>query len=188
MKKRVFFFVLFLCFASFGFLEAEEPVLYLTSKEDVSLKFIEKVKKESQCIRMASHRLSDPAVVQALMEAHQRKVSVELIVDSTSLTKNTPLKRLLEEGVPVFVWQTEKLPKKKSEAPRRLRHAFCVFGADQCWIGSYSFSLKRRFRPFESVLLLQDEKIAKELLMEFEEIKKEYTISLFSYLKQREVS
>lgn len=164
-----------------------ETSLYLTSKEDVSSRFIEKIGREMKTIRMVSHRLSDPAIIQSFIEAHKKKVSVELIVDSVSLTKNTPLKRLVEEGIPVFIWQADKVPKKKSEALRRLKHSFCVFGVDKCWLGSYSFSLKRKYRPFESVLFLEDEKAAKALLEEFEEMKKEYTVPLFSFLKQREL-
>lgn len=184
---RIVCFVLSFLFLSSSFIKALEPVVYLTSKEDVSSKFIEKIKKETVSIRMVCHRLSDPAVVQSLVEAHARNVSVELIVDSVSLTKNTPLKKLLEEGILVFVWQSDRVPKKKGETLKRLKHSFCVFNQEKCWLGSYSFPLKRRYHPFESAVSFESQDVAKKLLNEFETIKKEYSISLSSFLKQREV-
>ncbi len=165
--------------------EAQEPSLYLTSQVDVAEKFIERVRGEKKSIRMASHRLSELDVIKALIEAHQKGVSVEVIVDSVSVTKQTPLTLLAKEGIPVFVWQSESFPKKKNEAPRRMHHGFCVFGSDLSWTGSYSFSLKSRFHHFEQALVLQDEKISKGFLEEFEEIKKKHTTPFSEYIKQK---
>lgn len=166
-------------------LEAGESCLYFTSQLDVSEKFIERVKAEKKSIRMASHRLSELEVVKSLIDARKREVSVEVIVDSLSVTKQTPLTLLVKEGIPVFVWRSESFPKKKNEAPRRMHHGFCVFGSDTSWTGSYSFSLKSRFRHFEQALLLQDEKISKGFLEEFEEIKKKHSMPFSLYIEQK---
>ncbi len=179
MRFLIVFILLFLS------AEAGEPCLYFTSQVDVSEKFIEKVKAEKKSIRMASHRLSELEVIRSLIDAHRRDVSVEVIVDSLSVTKQTPLTLLVKEGIPVFVWSSESFPKKKNEAPRRMHHGFCVFGSDTSWTGSYSFSLKSRFHHFEQALLLQDEKISKGFLAEFEEIKKKHTTPFFLYVEQK---
>ncbi len=178
------FFAFLLCFLT---AQAQETSLYFTSQTDVSAIFIEKIRSEQKSIRLVSHRLSEVKVIEALIDAHQRAVSVEVIVDSVSVTKKTPLKLLVKEGVPVFVWNSEGFPKKKSEAPRRMHHGFCVFGSDLCWTGSYSFSLKSRFHHFENALLLQDEKISKGFLKEFEDIKKKHVISFSEYLRYHDL-
>jgi phosphatidylserine/phosphatidylglycerophosphate/cardiolipin synthase-like enzyme len=166
----------------------ETPALYLTSKDDVSSKFIEQVDQEERSIKMISQRMSDPEVVKALILAHKRGAFVELIVEPSTVTKNSPLLLCLENAIEVFVWQSDKVPKSKSEAKRRLHHFFTVFGSKLCWLGSYSFSLKRKYRPFESSLLFSDEKLAGQLLEEFDTIKKNYTIPLEAYLKSKELS
>ena len=182
MRFAIVFILLFLE------LRAEEPSLYFTSQVDVAEKFIEKVKAEKKSIRMASHRLSELEVIRSLIEAHKRDVSVEVIVDSLSVTKQTPLTLLVKEGISVFVWRSESFPKKKGESPRRMYHGFCVFGSDTSWTGSYSFSLKSRFHHFEQALLVQDEKISKGFLQEFEEIKKNHTMPFSLYVEQKGVS
>ena len=169
-------------------INADEFYLYFTSKEDVGEKFIERTRGEKLSIQMATHRLSQVEVIQSLIEAHRRNVLVEVIVDSITITKQTPLLLLLKEGVDVFVWNLESFPKKKSEAPRRLHHSFCVFGRDCSWSGSYSFSLKSRFHHFESALLVQNEKIAKDFLEQFQEIKKNHTIPLPLYLQKKGIA
>lgn len=175
------FFVKYICLfivalVTFLKIDADESYLYFTSEVDVAKKFIERVGEEKQSIKLAAHRLSQVEVIESLIEAHRRNVLVEVIVDSVTITKNTPLSLLVKEGISVFVWNQESFPKKKNQSPGRLHHSFCVFGLKNSWTGSYSFSLKSKFHHFENALFVSNEKVAKAFSQEFEEIKKNHTM------------
>ena len=189
IKRGVFFFISCFCL----FLGAnplvvsgtEAPVLYLSLQDDLGRQFIKRVNKERRQIKIATHRLSDPMIIRALIEAHRRSVLVEVLVDPVTVTKNSPLKRLVEEGISVFVWQAEGLPLKKGVKVRRLQHAFCVFGEDVSWTGSYSFSLKRKCQPIENAVLLYDEAIAKGFLQEFERLRQKHSLPFNTYVERK---
>jgi len=173
-------FILMFVFSFVLGLEAQDPILYFSSQVDIPSVFIEKVEAEQKSIKLVSYRLSDVGVVQALIKAHQRGVLVEVIVDSVAVTKNSPLKLLVKEGVSVLVWS----PSDK----KRMNYGFCVFGSSLSWTGSYNFSLKSGSKSFEDVLLLEDEKVASAFLKEFENIKKQDVIPFLSVLKERELA
>jgi phosphatidylserine/phosphatidylglycerophosphate/cardiolipin synthase-like enzyme len=160
--------ILVLFFCTFFKIEAGEPYLYLSSQEDVAERFIQKVREEKDRIFLASGRLSHAGIIEALVQAHQRNVHVEVIVDASFVSKTSCLQKLTKEGIAVWVWTQPELKKK---GKRRMKHAFCVFGPDLAWTGSYSFGGKSTLPHLENALLLKEEKIAKEFLEEFENIK-----------------
>ncbi len=195
--------ILVVCLCVFSQGVAEEPCLYLTSQEDVAERFIERVQEEKERICLASHKLTHVGIVNALIEAHRRNVLVEVIVDSASVFKSSPIHRLIKEGIFVCVLQSPSLPvplpprypgippgvaKPTPRFQKRMNHTFCVFGSDLSWTGSYAFIAKSKFAHFENALLLKDEKIAKEFLEEFDRMKKKHVIYLPLYLQQKEVS
>ena len=175
MSKNIFlWFFCLLPFSEAISLESSiEPSVYFSSEIDLSKKFIELIKNEPAKIRMATERLSDVEVVQALIAAHKRGVSVEVIVDPVTVTSRSPLALLVEERIPVFVWKPDETfsKTKKNETKRRMHQVFCVFGSSLSWTGSYSFSLKRLFSHRESALVLQDEKVSAAFISEFERMK-----------------
>lgn len=191
MSKNLFLSVF--CFSAFfmglTFGSAIEPVVYFTSETDLSKKFIEQIKSESKKIRMATERLSDVEVIKALVAAHKRGVSVEVIVDPITVTSRSPLSLLVSGGISVFVWKpdVEPLKKKKNEPARRMHHVFCVFGSNISWTGSYSFSLKRLFAHRENALVLQDEKVSSAFISEFEKMKLANAILLPAYLEGKKI-
>jgi len=167
--KSLLIFVFFIL----GSLQAKEPQVYFSTNTDLAKKCIQYVKQESSSIRIVSHRLSDPKVIASLLQAHKRGVSVEVIVDPKTITKRSRLRSLAEEGVGVFVWK----------GPDRMHHAFCLFGQDTLWNGSYTFSLSQRFQHREGVVILCDPKVGKSFFEEFAAIKKEYTIPFLEYIE-----
>ncbi len=175
--------VLVVCVCIFFKVVAEEPSLYLSSQEDLSEKFIEKIQEEKERIFLASIRLSNFAVIDALIEAHQRNVQVEVLVDASSVSKKSCLQKLSKEGIPVWVWQGEA----KKKGRRRMHHSFCVFGSSLLWTGSYGFRGKASGAHFEGALLLRNEKIAKEFLEEFEKMKGQGALYLPLHIQQKEV-
>lgn len=178
MRKKIALWFFVLSFA--GALYAKDSTVYFTTETDLAKKCIEHIQKELQSIRIASYRLSNVQVISALVRAHKRGVSVEVIVDAETVTKHSRLQMLADEGVLVLVWKPQA---KKKE---HLHHSFCVFGKDLAWVGSYSFSLQRKFTHKESVVLLEGEEISQSFLKEFEALKMSCCLCFAEYVNQRE--
>ncbi len=183
--------VVFLCLCCE--VRSAETCLYLTSREDVAQKFIERVQTEKERVSLATRRLSHGGILEALIEAHRRNVLVEIIVDSASVSRNSSLHRLIKEGISVWVWRSASLelsqnfPRGK-RGSQRMHHSFCLFGSDFSWTGSYGFGRKSKIAHLESALLIRDEHVAKQLLGEFEKMKGEQAVPLPLYLQQKEVA
>lgn len=177
-------FVCFLFLSALSSSEEKKCLLYFTGQEDVSLRFVEKIQKETKAIRMAAHRLSQKEIIQALVEAHRRNVWIEVIVDAVSVTKHSLLKELLKEGIPVFVWNAKKSAPGGDKA-KSLGHRFCVFGQESAWAGSYDFSIKSSSSPLEEALWIEDEEIAKSFLDRFAQLKQSHAVPLDIYVKQK---
>ncbi len=164
---RFFFFFL----VSVQAFYASDTRLYFSSQESLKDKFLENVRNEKVGIRIVTQRISDKEVVDAILEAHQRKILVQVIVDSIALTKNSPLYLLAEKGVEVFIWKDRREGAFKKRNAKRMKHNFCLFGADISWIGSYSFFIKGHGRHAEEALCLEDKKVSKIFFEEFESMK-----------------
>jgi phosphatidylserine/phosphatidylglycerophosphate/cardiolipin synthase-like enzyme len=166
--------VLLICLLSTVALYAKLPEVYFSATTDLSKKCIEYIRQEDSSIRIVSHRLSDPKVITALLQARRKGVSIEVIVDPKTLTKRSRLRLLAEEGGGVFVWSGKD----------RMHHAFCLFGQDTLWTGSYTFSVSNRYQHREGAILIFDENAGKNFFEEFEIIKKDYTIPFLDYIKK----
>lgn len=164
-----------------------ETSLYLSSKEDIAQKFIERIQGERERVCLATKRLAHGGILEALIDAHRRNVLVEIIVDSTSVSGNSSLHRLIKEGIAVWVWRSPELPRLK-RGSQRMNHSFCLFGSTFSWTGSYGFGMKSKIAHLESALLFKDEQVVKELLDEFEKMKGKHSIYFPLYLQQKEVN
>jgi phosphatidylserine/phosphatidylglycerophosphate/cardiolipin synthase-like enzyme len=175
LKVKTALYIYILCF--FGSLSAKESVAYFSAETDLAKKCIECIQKEVKSIRIASRKLSNVDVILALSEAHKRGVLVEVIVDAKSVTKNPRLRLLSDEGALVLVWKAE------SKRKEYLQHSFCLFGDESTWVGSYSFSLEKKFSHKESVVLLEGKEVFESFSREFDLVKKGSSLSLSEYLK-----
>lgn len=157
-----------------------ESNVYFSEQVDLSEKFIEHVQAETDSIRMASHRLSDVKVIEALIQARSRGVDVMVIVDPVTVTRKSPLTLLLDADIPVYVWNYAAL-EKKADVSKHMHHSFCLFGKSLVWTGSFSFSLKRLFSHRESACVFSNTKIAGSFLREFNDIKTACSVPLALY-------
>ncbi len=178
IREKIILCFFILCVA--GGLYAKESTVYFTTETDLAKKCIEYIQKESEFIRIASHRLSNSQVILALLQAHKRGASIEIIVDAETVTKNSRLQLLANEGISILVWKSNG--KKRDH----LHHSFCIFGKDLTWTGSYSFSLQKKFAHKESVVILENEQIAQSFLKEFEALKMSGCSSFAEYVKEME--
>ncbi len=194
MKRSLCAFLLFsLCAAPIVSLEKEPIANYqvLFSPEDnVADELISLIQKEQKSIKAAVYCLMHRGIAKALIEAYQRGVDVEVIVDPYSVKSRSPVKKMREANVPIFVWNPS-LPTievkngRKVKKRRPLMHdKFCVLGNNLVWTGSFNFTFEGTHNNRENVVILESKEIASCYLGEFERLKQEGCQTFNEYLSQ----
>lgn len=152
----------------------------LFSPEDhVADALIALIKKEQKSIKAAIYCLMHRGITDALINAYQRGVQVEVIIDPFSIKSRSPVKKIHEANIPIFVWNpplpiTPTKNGRKMKKRRSLMHdKFCVLGDKQVWTGSFNFTFDAANVNRENVVVLENKEIASRYLEEFERLKKE---------------
>jgi phosphatidylserine/phosphatidylglycerophosphate/cardiolipin synthase-like enzyme len=111
----------------------------------------------TQSLQVAAYQLTDPAVVQAMMDAHKRGVKVSVYVDRTQQA-NEAVTALVKTGVECRV----------DKAHRILHHKFMIVDGRHVQTGSYNYSRNAYKVNAENVLYIQNSPVlAKAYLEEF---------------------
>lgn len=185
-KHAIFLICIFLTAASSA-LEKEPIVnyeIYFSPQDHVADHLIALINKEKKSIRAAVFCMMHHGIAKALIEAHDRGVPVELIVDPFSVKTNSPVKKMAAANLPVYVWYPPSERGKQNRKPL-MHDKFCVFGNKQVWTGSFNFTFQATARNRENVIVLENESIAKIYLEEFERVKEAGCITYSMYLDQK---
>jgi len=161
----------------------KEPIAnyqVLFSPEDhVADELIALIEKEQKSVKAAVYCLMHRGIIKALINAYQRGVQVEVIVDPFSIKSRSPIKKMHEANIPIFVWNPP-LPTvltkngRKVKKRRPLMHdKFCILGDKRVWTGSFNFTFAAANANRENVIFLENKEIASRYLEEFERLKKE---------------
>jgi phosphatidylserine/phosphatidylglycerophosphate/cardiolipin synthase-like enzyme len=183
-----------LCITPIVYSLEKEPIVnyqVLFSPEDhVADQLISLIQKEQTSIKAAIYCLTHRGIGKALIEAHERGVCVEVIIDPYSIKSRSPVKKMHEANLPIFVWNPstfiiEDKNGKKVKKQRSLMHdKFCVFGNKLVWTGSFNFTFEGTHSNRENVIVFENKEIAARYLEEFEHLKKEGCQSCHDYLSQ----
>ena len=105
-------------------------------------------------------------VAKALIEAKKRGVDIELIVDPYSVKVRSPLKKMADAQIPIFVWNPPPVVSNnrwKQQKPL-MHEKFCIFGRDTIWTGSFNFTFQADTANCENVIVLENRGIATQYL------------------------
>jgi phosphatidylserine/phosphatidylglycerophosphate/cardiolipin synthase-like enzyme len=186
--------VLCVCYAPIAFTLEKEPIanyqVLFSPENHVADELISLIQKEQKSIKAAVYCLMHRGIAKALIEAHQRGVCVEVIIDPYSIKSRSPVKKMREANVPVYVWnpsvptiQTKNGRKVKKRRPL-MHDKFCVLGSDLVWTGSFNFTFEGTNANRENVVVLENKEIASRYLEEFEHLKREGCQSFNEYHAQ----
>jgi phosphatidylserine/phosphatidylglycerophosphate/cardiolipin synthase-like enzyme len=154
---------------------------YFSPDDQLDKRLIEQIEKETKSIHVCIYTFTHRGVATALIEAKKRGVEVEVIVDRFSVKIKAPLEKLVEAGIPVFVWDPDRFKRKIAHRPL-MHNKFCVFGTDKVWTGSFNFTYEATKIHQENALLLQDAALASAYKGQFYTIKLRSCIPLSSYV------
>jgi phosphatidylserine/phosphatidylglycerophosphate/cardiolipin synthase-like enzyme len=156
-------FQLFLAFSVltaplFAAFETPSATVYFSPDDQLALRLIELIEQETQSIHACIYTFTHKGIAKALIAAKNRGVEVELIVDRFSVKSRAPLQRLVQAGIPVYVWDPD--PMRKTAHRPLMHHKFCVFGSEKVWTGSFNWSYEAANLHRENAVLMADKALA----------------------------
>lgn len=142
--------------------------------DDVCAHLLELINKEQQSIKMTIYLLTDEQIMHALINAHQRGVSVEIVVDPKHMyDRSSRVYQLCQQGICVFVFN----PKYSDLAGTGLMHnKFVIFGSEQAstsavWTGSFNFTKAAREWNQEHIVIVRGTNVLTKFTQQFERLK-----------------
>jgi cardiolipin hydrolase len=131
---------------------------FFTPQDNITSIFISMIDAETKSIDGAIYMFTDKKIAQAFVNAKNRGVDVQLILDQISMTACGKGKFLQENGVPVFVHRTEGF---NPYTMALMHHKFFIFGCNKdqkslLWTGSWNCTLRGTAHNDENVMVLDD--------------------------------
>jgi phosphatidylserine/phosphatidylglycerophosphate/cardiolipin synthase-like enzyme len=146
---------------------------YFSPEDDLRSLLISLINAERKSIRFAIYTFTDAAIVQALLQAAQRGVAIEALVDrSYGHDKYSKVCKLANARIPVWVYQTSA-----NEREAGLMHnKFCLFEENSekkslLWTGSYNFTNRASSKNQENIIILDTSSIIEAFSGYFERLK-----------------
>ncbi len=110
-------------------------------------------------IDVAAYSLSLNSVRDALIRAHDRGVTVRVVMESTNMDRSDP-QRLIAAGIPIIGDNRDGL----------MHNKFMVIDKSEVWMGSMNFTDAGTYDDNNNLMRIRSEKIAEDYDTEFEEM------------------
>ena len=166
---------------TYGAVAGQSATVYFSPEDHVEERLISLIEKEKKSIYIAVYSLSHRKIAAALIDAKKRGVDVEIIVDRFSVKVKSPLMQMSQQGIPIYVWDSD--PERKKKAHRPLMHnKFCVFGNELVWTGSFNWTYEASRNHEENVVVFRDPVLAGAFKNQFSNIQFKSCIPLTSYI------
>jgi phosphatidylserine/phosphatidylglycerophosphate/cardiolipin synthase-like enzyme len=110
-------------------------------------------------IDVAAYSLSLNSVRSALINAHQRGVTVRMVMESTNMDNSDP-QRIIEAGIPVVGDNRDGLMHDK----------FVIIDRSEVWMGSMNFTDSGAYDDNNNMFRVRSTKMAENYIKEFEEM------------------
>lgn len=123
--------------------------------------------REKELIQIATSRLTDRQIWNALIKASKRGVSIEIIVDTKTLAVGKLLKKLSSSSSQIWVYP--EIRQKKTRTI--MNHKFCICKSQgSVWNASCSFSPSAKLHC-EHALVIRQRNLIDQFTQEFEKLK-----------------
>ncbi len=129
---------------------------------------------EKKSIAIAIYTLTDKDITRALKHAYERGVTIEFVVDpGYGNDRYSKIDQLANEGIPIWVYQSSSDERSSS----LMHNKFAIFedSIDHhslVWTGSFNFTVRAHERNQENVVILDNKRIVKRFINQFDVLKK----------------
>ncbi len=135
------------------------------------------INQEKKSIRLAAFSFTDGEVAQALLQAMDRGVNIEIVVDPGCMTdKFGKITILQKKGLNIFVYDPEYKAGNKGLITSIMHNKFILFESNVLdksllWTGSFNFTKSAHIRNQENVIVLDDSMLIDKYKMQYERLK-----------------
>lgn len=152
---------------------------YFSPDDDLQQKLIDLIDQEQQEILLAIYAFTNKKIADALMQAQQRGVHIEIVADPSFLTdRYTKIGLLHEYGMSVYMYNPQQSPTLRKKSVSNIMHnKFVIFKKNMnnqtiIWTGSFNFTNSAHISNQENVVVLNDPAIVRRYEHQFRELKK----------------
>jgi phosphatidylserine/phosphatidylglycerophosphate/cardiolipin synthase-like enzyme len=155
---------------------------YFSPDDDLQQKLIDYIKHEQQGIKLAIFSFTDKEIADALIDAHKRGVTIEVVADAGLLADRFgKIACLQESGIKIYLYDPSQAHRDIKTLSHIMHNKFVLFQKNRenrplIWTGSYNFTRSARLSNRENVVVLDNPGIITKFDRQFDGLKKE-TIS-----------
>lgn len=154
----------------FNIFPMTQTQVWFSPKDNISGKLIEKINNSKTRIYAAIFMLTDKKIAQALIDAKNRGLDVQIVTDQSCLEyEYGKIDMLKDSGIDVFVYKNNL--KNKRYNNKIMHNKFMILDAEHIATGSFNYTVQADANNYENVIYLADEFALKKYLKEFEELK-----------------
>jgi len=175
------YLLIFLAIPTLSFSVPCEAKVYFAPEDALEERLVELIVQEKKFIYVCIYSLTHRRIVDSLIDAHQRGVIVEVLVDPFSVRNDSLLHRLITDSIPVYVWDPVSNRRKRSHRSL-MHHKFCVFGQGKVWTGSFNFTYEASRKHLEDVVVIESASLSDVYSTQFHLIKRQAGSDFASYL------
>lgn len=151
----------------------KNPVLYqkifFSQKDNIPALLIDLINKEQKSIKAAYYSFTLENIVDALIDAKNRGVDVEIIIDSSNMqNKSKAIEKLIKKQLPFQVYYCQS-----KEFKSLMHHKFMIFQEQPdlpnggVVTGSFNCSRAAAERHWENIVVLEGKEIVHQYILEF---------------------
>lgn len=152
---------------------------YFSPDDDLQQKLIDLINHEQEEISLAIYAFTNKQIADALKDAHQRGVRVEIVADPSFLSdRYTKIGLLHEHGIIVYMYNPQQSPTARKKSVSNIMHnKFVLFkknmdNQSMVWTGSFNFTNSAHLSNQENVVVLNNPSIVQRYEQQFRELKK----------------
>lgn len=151
-------------------LHAHTCVLF-SPDDDVRKALCTLIEREKEAIKVAMFMFTDKDIAQALIDAHKKGISVEIVADAGCLRERyNKISMLCDAGCTVFIYNG-------SDVNSLMHHKFVVFRKNdgdvaKVWTGSFNFTKAGREVNQENAIVSSDKTVVDQFEKQFEKLKR----------------
>ncbi len=127
----------------------------------VDEKIIDSINNAKKSIYLAIYELTNRKITQALIDANNRGVELEIITDDQTLKSSTEFKKLSNSGIEIYT---------DSDKYSLMHNKFLIIDNKKVWSGSGNYTYYSFYRNYENYIEIDNQKIANAYYNEFIEL------------------